>query len=146
VTSLIEETLGGWRDQAYSQDPVEGSVAEAMIKASILRPDRIRSRYPEAAARFGITAEPQFILGQLRNSIQRYRTAPAHGDLHGENVRVRNDHAIVIDLASVVAAAPLTVDLAALEPDIQRKAAAFKRWHEPDDARVSSPESVRDSG
>jgi putative tryptophan/tyrosine transport system substrate-binding protein len=28
----------------------------------------------------------------------------------------------------------------------QRKAAAFMRWHEPDDARVSSPESVRGSG
>ena len=25
------------------------------------------------------------------------------------------------------------------EPDIKRKAAAFARWHEPDDARVSSP-------
>src|SRR5260221_3548080 len=28
----------------------------------------------------------------------------------------------------------------------QRKAAAFVRWHEPDDARVSRPESVRGSG
>ena len=26
------------------------------------------------------------------------------------------------------------------EPDMQRKAAAFTRWHEPDDARVSSPD------
>ena len=26
------------------------------------------------------------------------------------------------------------------EPDVQRKAAAFARWHEPDDARVSSPD------
>ena len=26
------------------------------------------------------------------------------------------------------------------EPDMQRKAAAFARWHEPDDARVSSPD------
>ena len=25
------------------------------------------------------------------------------------------------------------------EPDVQWKAAAFARWHEPDDARVSSP-------
>jgi len=31
-------------------------------------------------------------------------------------------------------------------PIFKWKAAAFKRWHEPDDARVSSPESVRDSG
>jgi hypothetical protein len=28
----------------------------------------------------------------------------------------------------------------------QWKAAAFMRWHEPDDARVSRPESVRGSG
>ena len=115
VTSLIEETLGGWRDQAYVQDPVEGSVAQAMITARILRPERIRSRYAEAATRLGITDEPQLVLDQLRSLVQRYRTAPAHGDLHGENVRVRNDHAIVIDMASVVASAPLTVDLAALE-------------------------------
>src|SRR5229473_8597051 len=26
------------------------------------------------------------------------------------------------------------------EPDVQWKAAAFARWHEPDDARVSSPD------
>ena len=26
------------------------------------------------------------------------------------------------------------------EPEVQRKAAAFDRWHEPDDARVSSPD------
>src|SRR5215468_12547269 len=32
------------------------------------------------------------------------------------------------------------------EPFVQRKAAAFARWHEPVDARVPSPESVRGSG
>jgi hypothetical protein len=29
------------------------------------------------------------------------------------------------------------------EPEVQRKAAAFNRWHEPDDARVSSPDCER---
>ncbi|WP_247822321.1 phosphotransferase [Bradyrhizobium sp. 187] len=85
-----------------------------MIKAEILRPNKLKSRYAEDACRLGITAGPAAILGQLRGSNQRYRTAPAHGDLHGENVRVRNDHAIVIDFASVVTSSPL-VDLAALE-------------------------------
>jgi Ser/Thr protein kinase RdoA (MazF antagonist) len=37
-----------------------------------------------------------------------------HGDLHGENVRVRNGNAILIDFASVCSG-PLTADLAALE-------------------------------
>ena len=32
------------------------------------------------------------------------------------------------------------------EPFVQWKAAAFARWHEPDEARVSSPESVSGSG
>ena len=32
------------------------------------------------------------------------------------------------------------------EPFVQCKAAAFARRHEPDDARVSCPESVRGSG
>ena len=38
----------------------------------------------------------------------------------------------------------IAVDLGQLrnreEPFVQRKAAAFTRWHEPDDARVSSPD------
>ncbi|WP_439373492.1 hypothetical protein [Bradyrhizobium sp. DASA03120] len=115
ITSLIEETLGGWRDQAYAQDPVKGSVAEAMIGARIFQPDLLKSRYSEDAMRLGVKADPIAMIDQLRGLEQRYRTAPAHGDLHGENVRVRNDHAIVIDLASVVNPAPLTTDLAALE-------------------------------
>ncbi|TFV38457.1 hypothetical protein [Bradyrhizobium niftali] len=115
VTSLIEETLGGWRDQAYGKDPDEGSVVQAMIDAEIFRPCKLKSRFVEDAFRFGIRANPEVILDQLGKLRQRYRTAPAHGDLHGENVRVRNDHAIVIDLASVVRSAPLTADLAGLE-------------------------------
>lgn len=115
MTSLIEETLGGWRDQAYGKDPDEGSVVQAMIDAEILRPCKLKSCYVEDAFRFGIKAKPEIILDQLGKLRQRYRSAPAHGDLHGENVRVRNDHAIVIDLASVVRSAPLTADLAALE-------------------------------
>src|ERR1035437_9661927 len=32
------------------------------------------------------------------------------------------------------------------EPEVQRKAAAFNRWHEPDDARVSSPDHEKVGG
>ena len=44
---------------------------------------------------------------------QKYRAAPMHGDLHGNNVRVRGGDAIVIDLASI-ASGPLVADLAGL--------------------------------
>ena len=114
VTALIEETLGGWRDQAYASDPENGSVAHAMVAAGLCKPDRIRPRYPEAALAHGVTITPTALWDQLVGLKQRYRVAPVHGDLHGENVRVRNGQAILIDLASV-ARGPLTADLAALE-------------------------------
>lgn len=113
VTSLIEETLCGWRDQAYGNDPVEGAVARAM--AGLCNPKKVNPRYPEAALRDGVAIGPNEMWDRLCGLKQRYRLAPAHGDLHGENVRVRNGQAILIDLASVLREAPLTVDLAALE-------------------------------
>jgi hypothetical protein len=102
VTSLIEETLCGWRDQAYANDPVEGAVARAM--ARICNPKNVNPCYPEAALRDGVAIGPKEMWEQLSALRQRYRLAPAHGDLHGENVRVRNGQAILIDLASVVPA------------------------------------------
>jgi hypothetical protein len=114
VTSLVEETLGGWRDQAYAKDPVEGSVAAAMAAADMCRPKKIKEKYAEGAAREGVTIKPDELWEALLALPQRYRLAPAHGDLHGENVRVRNGHAILIDLSSVTQG-PLTADLAALE-------------------------------
>ena len=114
VTALIDETLGGWRDQAYAADPVEGSVARAMVEAGLCDPQRLRLSYPEMAATFGAPIAPAALWDQLLALTQRYRVAPVHGDLHGENVRIRNGRAILIDLASV-ARGPLTADLAALE-------------------------------
>lgn len=114
ITSLIEETLGGWRDQAYADAPKDGAVAQAMINADMCKPDQMSSRYPESAKDQGVKAEPCQLWDTLLSLRQTYREAPAHGDLHGENVRVRNGQAILIDLSSV-AKGPLTADLAALE-------------------------------
>lgn len=114
VTTLIDATLGGWRDQAYANDPVEGSVARAMVDAGLCDPARLRPSYPEMATEFGSTATPEAVWAELFALTQRFRLSPVHGDLHGENVRVQNGRAILIDLASV-ARGPLTADLAALE-------------------------------
>lgn len=114
VTALIDETLGGWRDQAYVTDPEEGSVARAMVKAGLCDPSRIRPAYLEMESAAEATITAAALWEQLFALRQRYRVAPVHGDLHGENVRVRNGRAILIDLASV-AQGPLTADLAALE-------------------------------
>lgn len=114
ITALIDETLGGWRDQAYARDPQEGSVALAMMNAGIFNPNRLRSRYREYGRENGVSTEFDTLWVGLAAVKQRYRQSPIHGDLHGENVRVRNGQAIVIDLASV-SHGPLTSDLAALE-------------------------------
>lgn len=113
--SLIDETLAGWRDQAYATDPIEGSVADELVKLGICRPDDVREFYVDVARQRGVDVRPEELWRILRGLDQSFRIAPAHGDLHGENVRVRNGRAIVIDMASVVPRAPLTTDIAALE-------------------------------
>ena len=114
VTALIEETLAGWRDQGYAEDAERGAVAEKMEQAGICKPENIRPSYVEFAAEQGEASPAAKIWKQLTSLDQRFRVGPVHGDLHGENVRVRNGQAILIDLASV-AIGPLTADLAALE-------------------------------
>ena len=115
LTALIEETLSGWRDQAYAESPLEGSVADATRRAGIWDPARVKDRYSEYAREKQQDVDLEELTAVLAKLAQRYRAAPAHGDLHGENVRVRSGQAIVIDLASVINKAPITVDLAALE-------------------------------
>ena len=114
ITALLEETLGGWRDQGYSRDPVKGAVACAMREAGLWNPEQIKQQYVERALVKGIKLTPGDLWSLLSKLDQCYRTAPIHGDLHGENVRVRGASAILIDLASVTTG-PLTADLAALE-------------------------------
>ncbi|ATQ69054.1 hypothetical protein CQW49_15100 [Methylosinus trichosporium OB3b] len=114
VTSLIDETLRGWRDQGYASDPVSGSLAIAMRDAGLWNPEAIVAGYVEKAWEAGVRVTPADLMVTLSAMRQMWRHAPVHGDLHGENVRVRNGQAILIDLASVTKG-PMTADLAALE-------------------------------
>jgi hypothetical protein len=114
ITALLEETLGGWRDQGYADDPVTGAAAAAMRDAGLWDPDKIQISHVERAHERGTRETQAMLWDALKGLDQRYRMAPIHGDLHGENVRVRGASAILIDLASVCRG-PLTADLAALE-------------------------------
>jgi hypothetical protein len=117
VSSLFDDALSGWRDQAYANGAiaVEGAVVAAMLNEGILRPALIKARYAEDAVPLGAAVRPDEILRQLSGLKQYYLLAPSHGDLHGENVRVKNGKAILIDMASVIEKAPLTSDYASLE-------------------------------
>ncbi|GLS33071.1 Phosphotransferase enzyme family protein [Mesorhizobium albiziae] len=114
VTCLLDETLGGWRDQAYAIAPQRGSVSEIMHAAELWDAGKIQSEYVDRAQEHRVMETPEKLRAALAQLDQQYRIAPVHGDLHGENVRVRGNNSILIDLASVCRA-PITADLAALE-------------------------------
>lgn len=114
VASLLDVTLGGFRKQGYARDPKERSIADALQEAGVWKPEWFKRGYEEHAESEGVRVTPEELGSTLRGLRQRYREAPMHGDLHAENVRVQDDRAILIDLASV-ASGPLSADLAALE-------------------------------
>jgi len=138
VTSLIDETLRGWRDQGYASDPVSGSLAVAMSDAGLWNPQAIAACYVEKASEAGVRITPTDLWSTLSAMRQTWRHAPVHGDLHGENVRVRNGQAILIDLASVTKG-PMTADLAALETWL-----AFELPLGADATRFGDPEWARE--
>jgi hypothetical protein len=149
ITALIDETLRGWRDQAFASDPSEGSVAAAMSREGLWKPHLVKLSYVDRAAEHEVRVEPWQLRDRLESLKQTYREAPIHGDLHGENVRVRNGSAILIDLASVVRG-PIVADLAALEtwlafevpPDIDEDQYEDCAWSAEID-RLYSPRSFR---
>ena len=67
---------------------------------------------------FGIRDEPIRVWEKLIGlTSQRYREGPIHGDLHGDNVRVRRGDAILIDFYSAKQG-PVVADIAHLETSI----------------------------
>ena len=116
IHSLFEETLGGLRQQSRSAD--EGtatSVVDAL--AGFSNHDRVPSkRYRRAAELFGgQRIEPETLWWQMLSLPPlSWRKSAIHGDMHGENVRVRKQDAIVIDFAQACIG-PASADLANLE-------------------------------
>lgn len=90
-----------------------GSIAPELAK--VFRHKNVRKRYLTAAASLGLQWEPAAIWeGFLNLPTRRWPRAPIHADLHAENVRVRGDDAIIIDLARVTMGPP-SADPACLE-------------------------------
>lgn len=153
ISSLMGETLSGWRNQAYDASPTKGSVALAMHSAGVCAPEHIKPSYEEHAARESVAATGGVLWQRLTSlSDQSYRLAPVHGDLHGCNVVVRSGQAILIDLASVAERGPLTTDVAALEvwlafelpPEEDPRAYKNKAWTDEID-RLYAPSAFVDA-
>ena len=113
IHSLFEDTLMGWRSQAYRRSTKSGSLAHALN--GVFDYKKVVPDYVEQARKLGHTKSPQELWQTLLNfPAQKWREAPMHGDMHGNNVRVRNNDAIIIDLANT-AIGPLCADLASLD-------------------------------
>lgn len=113
IKALFEETLAGWRAPAAAVQSEVGSIAPALAK--VFAYENVRKRYLKAAASLGFAQAPlAFWEGFLNLPTRTWPKAPIHGDLHADNVRVRGEDAIIIDLARVTMGPP-SADPACME-------------------------------
>lgn len=117
--SVFDDALRGWRAQAQwsGSGPTTGRITESMGGGALYgrAPSSSLAKHGREAARFGSARNPEAIAAALDGLPPRqFLESMTHGDLHGENVRVRSGQAIVIDFASVQAG-PLVSDVAQLE-------------------------------
>lgn len=114
IDSLFDDTLSGWRRQAYRKEPQRVRVANALPQ--VFDYLKVRPEHLRQAAEFGLVRPPQELSEDLFKNLQPVllRRAPMHGDMHGLNVRVRDNDAIIIDLAKTQDG-PLSADLASLD-------------------------------
>lgn len=114
ITALFDETLAGWRKRA-DLHKVSNSVVAAL--AAYDRHTSIPSqRVEQARLLFGgeVRLPTNLWRGLLSAPRQSWRECVMHGDMHGDNVRVRKDDAIVIDFAQADKG-PACADAASLE-------------------------------
>lgn len=132
ISSLFEDALRGWRTQAFlsASNEVKGSLSpEGAVKARSEEHRNNLERCVVGARKFGCELSGTAI-GELIDALPpiTYRQALRHGDLHGENVRVRAGQAILIDFLQVDNG-PLVDDPALLETSLVLSFKAdFNEW------------------
>ena len=115
IRSLFEETLAVLRQEsAGAASDAPGSVVEPL--EDFCKHDRVPQERVDAARAFGGTVHAPRSLWRKLIGLpkQKWRRSAIHGDMHGENVRVRKEDAIVIDFAQAMNG-PMCADLASLE-------------------------------
>jgi hypothetical protein len=118
LNALFDMTLRGWWAQAFShpRGPVTGKAVAGTLGKDIFDHKRARPNHLQRATTLGLTRSPIEIYESLcdRRDTETYYEAPFHGDLHPENIFVRNADAILIDLGSA-RMGPIGGDPACLE-------------------------------
>lgn len=116
IESLFCETLAGMRLQRRTTTSAEAKSAVGVLQG-FCKHDKVPvDRWRAAASLFGgEKIDPQTLWWRLLSLPAReWVRSASHGDLHGENVRVRKEDAIVIDFAHA-GVGPACADLAHLE-------------------------------
>jgi hypothetical protein len=116
IRTLFEETLVGMRRQRRKSTSAEAKSAVGVLEGFCKREKVPSARWRAAAALFGgDEIDPDEVWwGLLGLPAREWVESAIHGDLHGENVRVRKDDAIVIDFAHA-RTGPACADLAHVE-------------------------------
>lgn len=117
IKSLFEDTLAGLRQQKQTTATVSEQRAVVSVLKDFCKREKVPSqRWKDAADKFGgDLIDPDALWWKLLGLPKReWRSSAIHGDLHGENVRVRKEDAIVIDFAHACTG-PACADLAHLE-------------------------------
>lgn len=131
IHSLFGGALRGWRTQTYFDETI--SVSPSIVDSlAFCLPSAYRVNRSERVAKCAAAATP---LGASLNPAQlekllrglprlEHRRSMTHGDLHGANVRVCRDEAILIDFASTQVG-PLMADPASLEVSLVMESQAL---------------------
>lgn len=115
IRTLFEETLAVWRSEAKKWPPEQpGSVVESLEEFCDY--SRIPFERVETAKVHGGTVHTARSLWRKLLDLphEHWLRSSIHGDMHGDNVRVRKQDAIVIDFAHATTG-PMCADLASLE-------------------------------
>lgn len=121
ISNLFNRTLQRWRDRAWQCAKSNESLAMAAARLGIISPESIHKDYLESERIQSAGIDINMLWKSLVEISFEHRAASIHGDLHGDNIRVRGDDAILIDLGAVKGTdepgkgAPICFDVAMLE-------------------------------
>jgi hypothetical protein len=121
ISNLFNRTLHRWRERAWHCNDTEEPLVLAAQRLGMISPELIAKDYTESPEIQKLNVDINVLWAALAEIKFKHRAASIHGDLHGDNVRVRGDDAILIDLGSVKGTdqpgegAPLCFDVAMLE-------------------------------
>ncbi|MGY6126062.1 hypothetical protein ACW9YV_11345 [Paraburkholderia strydomiana] len=121
ISNLFNRTLHRWRDRARQCDMSSEPLVTSAERLGMVSGDEIEEEYLEAEPIQRLRVDHIALWESLRQYSFPHRVATIHGDLHADNVRVRGDDAILIDLGAVKGdteagkGAPICFDVAMLE-------------------------------